>query len=266
MWSHCPSTAVSPDGTVVMWSFKAIGKHPKLGPDPWGNTCKGGAAPCGFAKHGCGKDAPPVPPAPPAPPAPPSPPVPPSPPAAGGSCQRFASVRESGYSCADSSCLSDGAKQRGHCGQGLCADGSTSALCEPLACAGGNYSACSTAAAARCDAEPKCHGFALYHTPWRGSRAQFFGSGASGVVAGVAGWTAYTKAKSVGGGGRGRDSRPSHEEMVVRYTRDHAHSRVRGGGSLPLTISTGGVAGPWASFRAAIEGDVGPPAATPRAL
>eukprot|EP00936_MAST-01D_sp_MAST-1D-sp1_P002992 g2992.t1 len=46
VWSHCPSAALAPNGTVVMWAF-AGGRSPKTGPDAWGNRCIGGASPCG---------------------------------------------------------------------------------------------------------------------------------------------------------------------------------------------------------------------------
>ena len=225
-------------GTVVMWSFKDIGHPPRHpgqlhgGKDAWGNVCQGGAAPCGFAKHGCGPSAP----------GPPPPPPPPPPrPGHGGSCATFANVSALGYSCADNHCLSDGTKQPGHCGAGLCTDGSTSALCALLDCHGGDYAACSTAAVGRCDAEPTCHGFALYHESWRGGKAQFFGSGAGGLVSEVGGWSAYTKPTPTKPAAAAdavampdtampaltRASRPSHEEMLSS------------GASLPLTVSNG---------------------------
>ena len=57
----CPSAAVTPNGTVVMWIYRGGGR-PKMGQDAWGNSCEAGASPCGFAKHGCGPNAPPPPP------------------------------------------------------------------------------------------------------------------------------------------------------------------------------------------------------------
>ena len=59
VWSTCPSAAIAPNGTVVLWTMAARGRKPKLGKDAWGNTCKNGSTPCGFAKHGCGPNAPP---------------------------------------------------------------------------------------------------------------------------------------------------------------------------------------------------------------
>lgn len=59
VWSTCPSVAIAPNGTVVLWTMAARGRKPKLGKDAWGNTCKNGSTPCGFAKHGCGPNAPP---------------------------------------------------------------------------------------------------------------------------------------------------------------------------------------------------------------
>ena len=60
VWGHCASTALAPNGTVILWALN--GKQtPKSGTDAWGNACEGGASPCGFAKHGCGPDAPPLP-------------------------------------------------------------------------------------------------------------------------------------------------------------------------------------------------------------
>ena len=110
-YSTCPSAAVTSNGTVVLWTMGGGGKsNPRLGPDAWGNRCEGGASPCGFAKHGCGPNAP----------APKHPPPPgPSPPGSkGASCATFASA--SGYECAPHSCLSDGTKTPGRCGAGFC--------------------------------------------------------------------------------------------------------------------------------------------------
>lgn len=56
IWASCPSAAVAPNGTIVMWSMLRPGVKtvPRLGPDPVnGQRCVGGATPCGFAKHGC---------------------------------------------------------------------------------------------------------------------------------------------------------------------------------------------------------------------
>lgn len=58
LWAHCPSVAVTPNDTVVMWAFQGT-RVPKTGVDRWGKPCVAGASPCGFAKHGCGPDAPP---------------------------------------------------------------------------------------------------------------------------------------------------------------------------------------------------------------
>ena len=66
VWGHCPSAALTPNNTVVMWAFRGS-KKPKKGDDAWGHACKGGASPCGFAKHGCGPNAPPAPAPPPKP-------------------------------------------------------------------------------------------------------------------------------------------------------------------------------------------------------
>jgi hypothetical protein len=191
VWSHCPSTALSPNGTVVLWSFKASNKKPKSGADAWGNHCQGGASPCGFAKHGCGPDAPPPPPSPHPPPS--------------GNCATWANV-SARYACSGASCLSDGPRVSGHCGVGLCPDNSTLPLCQPLNCTS-NYSTCPTMAATRCDAEPTCHGFALFDVPWRENRAQFFASGASGLTP-QGQWTAYTKSKS-NERARGKIGRPT---------------------------------------------------------
>jgi hypothetical protein len=59
VWSTCPSAAITPNGTVVLWTMSAGNRKPRLGKDPWGNSCKNGSSPCGFAKHGCGPNAPP---------------------------------------------------------------------------------------------------------------------------------------------------------------------------------------------------------------
>ena len=73
MWSTCPSAAITPNGTVVLWTMSRSGAEnkAKLGKDAWGKACKDGASPCGFAKHGCGPNVPP----PLHPPPPPSLPV-----------------------------------------------------------------------------------------------------------------------------------------------------------------------------------------------
>ena len=169
-YSTCPSAAITSNGTVVLWAMGGGGGGgPRLGPDAWGNRCEGGASPCGFAKHGCGPNAPPPKRPPPAPPDPPG----------EAGCASFAAA--AGYTCAPRSCLSDGSKSPGHCGAGLCTGGgANSTLCAPLECA--PYTACSEAAAARCDADARCHGFALFEQSWRGNSAQFFGKGRAGLT------------------------------------------------------------------------------------
>ena len=142
---------------------------------------------------------PPPPPAPaPAPPCPPAPPV--------DSCAGWAGAR--GYTCAAHHCLSDGDKVSGHCGAGLCwncpngstgaclpTNGTSARLCAPLggACQT-NHSRCSEAAAARCDAEPRCHAFALYKSGdgSTDTRAQFFEKGVAGLTV-QKDWSAFTK-------------------------------------------------------------------------
>lgn len=236
VWAHCPSAALTPNNTVVMWAFRGS-RRPSMGNDAWGNPCKAGASPCGFAKHGCGPNAPP----------PLSPTPPPSPPGS-TTCDRWASLGDR-YACHSRSCLSDGRRVPEHCGQGLCPDNSTLPLCLPLGCSA-NYSHCPVAAAARCDADASCHGFALYETPWRDCRAQFFGSGTSGLTV-QAQWTAFTKSpvshKNVETDhGRARTWRHSHEEMYSTSS------------TLPLTVSFDGVNGTnWMSVNADIEEPVG---------
>ena len=185
--STCPSAALAPNGTVVLWTMgTGGGAHPKLGVDAWGKACVAGASPCGFAKHGCGPGAPP-------PLHPPPPPPSPSPGPKGG-CASWANVSD--YNCAVHSCLSDDGTAAGRCGDGLCYSAgpppvhANSSLCAPLSCA--TYRDCSLVAASRCNADPRCHGFALYGPPLHNGRAQLFASGSSGLVS-VGGWTAFTK-------------------------------------------------------------------------
>jgi hypothetical protein len=108
--------------------------------------------------------------------------------------------------------MSDGGKVNAHCGVGLCVDNSTSSFCSSLECAT-NYSHCPVVAAARCDGNAVCHGFALYKTPWRDYKAQFFAKGTSGLVP-QSDWTAYTKP----------NQQYQYRENVNNNTSSHHHN------------------------------------------
>lgn len=229
VWAHCGSTAVSPNGSVVMWSFTGQ-RTPRLGKDPQGQECVAGATPCGFAKHGCGPNSP-LPPAPP-----------------GAKCDTW--QRASGYTCAAQHCLSDGRKQPGHCGEGLCASAmnATTGLCAPLQCNQSAYKqSCPAAAAKQCDADPRCHGFALYKTPWRETRAQFFRAteGAGGLTT-QADWTAWTKTAAPAA------VRADGSRATVAVATKHGADETQSD-SLPLSVSQG-PAGPWRRVSATITG------------
>jgi hypothetical protein len=261
VWGHCPSAALTPNDTVVMWAFNAAGgRKPKEGDDAWGNACAGGASPCGFAKHGCGPNAPPAPSPPPPPPPPPSPPTPappapPAPPVGGGLCSYFASAP--GFTCRGHACLSDGARLPQHCGASdLCANGSSSPFCAPLAgcnsSASDAYGRCSLAAAARCRSDARCHGFALFKEYWRQGRAQFFAKGSAGAVA-QDDWTAFTLDDSgeYGGGEAARAELPGPAWPRARPS--HAEMLREGASTLPLLVSVAGPSGPWRAVYAEIE-------------
>lgn len=229
VWAHCGSAAVSPNGSVVMWSFTGQ-RTPRLGKDPQGQECVAGATPCGFAKHGCGPNSP-LPPAPP-----------------GAKCDTW--QRASGYTCAAQHCLSDGRKQPGHCGEGLCASAmnATTGLCAPLQCNQSAYKqSCPAAAAKQCDADPRCHGFALYKTPWRETRAQFFRAteGAGGLTT-QADWTAWTKTAAPAA------VRADGSSATVAVATKHGADETQSD-SLPLSVSQG-PAGPWRRVSATITG------------
>ena len=233
VWAHCGSTAVSPNGSVVMWSFTGH-VTPRLGKDPQGQECIAGATPCGFAKHGCGKNAPP-------PPAPPD-----------AKCDTW--QRTSGYTCAAQHCLSDGPMQPGHCGAGLCtgAMNTTTGLCAPLKCNQSEYKqSCPAAAAKQCDADPRCHGFALYKTPWRETRAEFFRAtkGAGGLTT-QADWTAWTKTTAAPAAAAAAAAAAS-AAAATTATKHGADERQSS--SLPLSVSQG-PAGPWRRVSATITG------------
>jgi hypothetical protein len=223
VWAHCASAAASPNGSVVMWSFRGH-KQPRLGKDPQGQRCQDGATPCGFAKHGCGSERP----------------VPPHP-NPGAGCATWGRT-PSGYTCAAHHCLSDGPKQPSHCGAGLCshAMNATTGLCAPLQCKQDDYKhGCPAAAAKQCDADPRCHGFALYKTPWRAMRAEFFATKGAGGLTSQVDWTAWTKTTQMVAVADGSTTKHGPDETFS--------------GSLPLSVSHG-PAGPWRDVAATITG------------
>ena len=110
----------------------------------------------------------------------------------------------------------------------------------PLKCA--DYTDCSTAAAARCDADTRCHSFALFDTSWHGNRAQFFAKGASGLTK-CGGWSAFSKATP-----------EESPEASRRPGRDQLELAAKTG-ELPLLVSDG-PAGPWRHVAAQIPAGV----------
>merc|ERR1740130_1300199 len=145
--------------------------------------------------------------------------------------------------CAANHCLSDGSKEPGHCGAGLCNDthsNATTGLCAPLQCNGGYKHGCPAAAAKQCDADPRCHGFALYKTPWRETRAEFFTKGDSGLTS-QADWTAFTNAAAAA-------PVASAAAAATKHGADETPSS-----SLSLSVSQGPT-GPWRRIAATITG------------
>ena len=112
----------------------------------------------------------------------------------------------------------------------------TTGLCAPLRCAGAYRQSCPAAAAKRCDADPRCHGFALYKAPWRETRAEFFRATAGvGALTAQADWTAWTK-----------PIRGITPDTATKFGSDEEQST-----SIPLFVSQG-PAGPWRPVSATI--------------
>lgn len=249
VWSTCPSAAITPNGTVVLWTMgNGGGRQPKLGPDAWGKRCENGSTPCGFAKHGCGPNAPP----------PLHPPPPPPQPHDQGVCTN-AWANVSNYKCFAGNCLSDGSERAGNCGDGLCYSAgppprhANDSLCAPLTCT--PYKDCSVAAGIRCDSDPRCHSFALYSSPWEGQRAKFFNNTGSGTTP-VTGWTAWTQVsvdEREDGNSPPWESQAEVDRRPGRVFSPTASRSGEGASTFPLHVSSTGPEGPWKTIAASVN-------------